>query len=184
MPITVPTINPNRAKLADLRKQMVTLIAAAVTPATVRMHSEWKLKLDIGKVVSLLIPTTIPDTDKVHSWMIGTGSLMTLTRETGGFAFVGAKRAEREALFNIWGFIDYTIFDQQKEMSAQQIIEEEAELIADYFMANRNTLGFDVKPEGLQEVKPFQIENIDTHSFSGGLDLQIAECSVRIVLSR
>lgn len=187
MAITRPIYQAERIKLSQIREQMKLIIETAcsdnqISVKPVRVHKLWKLKFDFGKIASMLVPE---NETLIHSWMIGTASIVPQTSATGDFEFVGGQRVDREINFAVWGFLDAKLKDPATQKSSQELIEEESELIADYFMANRNTLGFDEpKPKGLKKVKPFVIENIDTHSFSEGVDVQVAQCSIRVVLAR
>lgn len=178
MPITVPEPVEGRIELSEIRDQMKLIIEAALPDVDVRIHREWKLRFDLGGAISLL---QLENSDTIHSWMMGTAKLVVPSDD---FEFVGNDTVFRQAQIDCWGFIDYVMKDPDSGLPAQVIIEREAERIADVLKANRNHMGFDVKPPGLKKVRPFQIENIDNHPFSEGVDVVVAQCSFRVDLNR
>jgi len=183
MPIVAPTYptTPPPTKMSTLRHQIRLIIEAAVAPKPVRVHEEWKLKLDIGSSTSLLRPE---GENFIHAWMIGTQSIIPITGPGGDFEFVGGVRSDRTFDVTIWGFFDYAILDPVENMSSQEIVEQECETIADWLKVNRNNLGLDAKPGDLRKVLPMRVDNIDNHDFADGTSLIVAQCVLPIVLAR
>lgn len=181
MPILLPPADPDRLTLTTVRHQMRLLIETALAPKAPRMHEVWKLRLDLGKNTTLLIPE---GSDKINAWMIGTSQILTVVNANGDFEYIGNSAARRRNVFSVWGFYDYALKDPDTNMSSQETAEIDAERIADVFKFNRDHMGFDARPAQLNKVGPFQIDNIDNHDFSDGMSLVIAQCSIEIFLRR
>lgn len=177
MPIVAPTIPDDVPRLVSLREASADLISAAIGEGPI-VHKTWKLRADLQKSISLFKTSE----DKVHGWMVGTGAIPTIKGANGGYEYHGGRKVNRLVKIIMWGFLDYTLYDDEKEQDSLTMIENECERIGDYFAANPK-LGLD-NANFIREIQPFDVENLDVHSVSEGFDVHIAQCAVNAILSR
>ena len=168
MPLPDPIV-PAGAPLVSwtkLREAVGRCVAAAAPLA--RTHNEWKLSFDMTKNVSLLtVLAANAHQGEVHSWMVGIANAEPTPNAIGGAGF------EFFIDFAIWGFMGYSLSD------GSATLEDEARLVAATLWASKK-VGLTLEdPRGLREVHPLRFGSIDVHPFTEGVDVWVAQGSMR-----